>query len=153
MWMFLGPEPLDHDDALLYCYSLGSDLVSIHGADEQAVAAELCDTVSHDYSTSYGCWIGLYHDDDLGKWRWTDGSVTDYGFTNFSNPTTGVEPWRGNEPNNNNEDCGHLYKEYLWNDIGCSNMPNYPICSTGTILVHVHLYSRSVNKDFKKFFN
>ena len=90
--MLIGPEPLDFPDALSYCDSMGSVLVSIHSAEEQAEAAHLCDTLSH--NDSIGCWIGLYHDDLLGHWRWIDESDTDYGFINSSYATTGVH-WSG----------------------------------------------------------
>ena len=43
---------------------------------------------------------------------------------------TSIIPWYSGEPNNDNEDCVHLFtsQNYYWNDISCTTL-NYPICN------------------------
>ena len=135
--MYMGPEPLDFDDAEAYCSSQGRHLVSIHSETEQHQAEALCGTVEHSQPTSYGCWIGL--SDFFGTLKWNDDTETDYGFDDTSGePTNGVFPWITGQPSSDNEGCINLWSSsFQWNDLHCSGKPNYPLCAgdgTGDVL-------------------
>ena len=78
-----------------------------------------------------------------GRYEWSDGTMTDYGFLNKSNrdPDTSVHPWANGEPNNDNadEDCVQLDggRSYQWNDNDCSTQW-YPLCNYPGIHTHLH---------------
>ena len=133
--MFLGQTPMNWSDANAYCTGLGWDLLSIHNTYTQTTAMDLCSSINHAAAGTWGCWVGLRHNES-GHWAWSDTTSTDYGFTG-GEPTTGDYPWSIGEPNDWNgvEDCGILYGNvygndginYAWNDFACGTS-NYPIC-------------------------
>ena len=102
------------DQAEAYCVSQGSHLATIKDSTDRDETKALCQSKS----PTYGCWIGLHHEDSASEWQWADGSSLDYAFDSNGNPTTGVDPWHTNEPNSDGEDCIHLLNShyYNWND-------------------------------------
>ena len=118
----------------LFCQQLGSTLASIHSESDYTQTKEIC-------TGNNGCWIGLNDIDSEGIWKWDDDSFTDYGFinNNNTNPTTGIHPWKLNQPNNylnhsnDNENCVQINNidQYKWNDNRCSDL-YYPICNIPT---------------------
>ena len=130
---FMGPTSVSFTDAEAYCLSQGSYLATIQDDSDRDEARTLCAT--YEDVNSRGCWIGLYHEDALSAWKWSDGSnLGEYGFDSNGNPTTGVDPWYSGEPNNNAEDCIHIFehKGFAWNDAICSDL-YHPICNPGGI--------------------
>lgn len=129
----------------------GGDLASIHNAEQQAQAADICRAQVEQHlpdgglSTEFsqGCWIGLNDQAQERRVVWSDGSPVDY------------VAWAPGEPNaldaNNNdrynEDFvemdfrGGNYGNGLWNDASTGNYGNtggcYPLCES---LVYVSDY-------------
>ena len=139
---FLGETLQNYSFANDFCSSLGTTSASIHSDQDFYKTRLQCQSFGYIISNRFGdddltsCWIGM---DDLvteGTWKWVDGSTSDYGFynNNPSQPTTGIFPWWGINPNNlaNQEHCTELTriwnKDYLWNDRPC-NLTMMPLCN------------------------
>lgn len=78
--------------------------------------------------------------DFFGKLQWNDNSDTDYGFDTSGEPTTGIFPWRDNQPSSDNEECVQVWPasstNYGWNDLSCE-YSCYPLCAgdgTGDVI-------------------
>eukprot|EP01084_Bolivina_argentea_P048668 89631_1 len=123
---FIGDSVVGWDTAQSYCNGLGNDLASISSDTEYNEAKALCQT--KDNSNTYGCWIGLTK--ESGSWEWTDGSPLSYGFDSNENPTTGVYPWIGTDPNGDGPVVNlHKDAEFRWID-GMKGGGNWPICNS-----------------------
>ncbi|XP_077863077.1 CD209 antigen-like protein A [Saccoglossus kowalevskii] len=113
---FFGNSAETFEDSRISCHALGSLLVVINGADEQAYLEGFLGQTDHFY-------IGLERVGETTSWLWDDSSELWY-----SN-------WGLGEPSNDggDEDCGHLNPGGKWNDISCTTQLNY-VCekSAGT---------------------
>ena len=86
----------------LLCEAIGTHLASIHSQSDLNQTQQLCNMYYGDNPLDTdGCWIGLNEFETEKEWQWSDGSMTDYGFTNI------IIPWRTGEPTGNGpaEDC------------------------------------------------
>ena len=125
-------EKMTQPQAVAYCESIGSSLVSIHSEQDQNELVFQCN--SHRIWVDPGSvrteyWLGITDSDTEGDWAWLDGTDTDYG---FNGKTASGDPWSKNEPNNHphtaaGEDCAAAqwwsgkYSEYTWNDRDCNS--------------------------------
>ena len=97
------------------CEQSGSNLVSIESPEEWNF---LNRTIQKENTTEY--FIGLWKDTSTGVWRWlSDNSTVD-----ASNK--GDWPWAKGEPNDKDENCAQMYRDYLnnfgrYNDVRCSD--------------------------------
>ena len=125
----IGSEPKNWHNSKTFCLLFGTNLASVHSESDFYETRNLCRE-----EPRRELLIGLNDIDNEGVWKWEDGGVNDYGFVNNSstNPTSGIFPWVGNEPNDNggNEDCVMLWflADYEWNDGQCHD-DFYPICN------------------------
>ncbi|XP_077970679.1 uncharacterized protein LOC144425162 [Styela clava] len=121
----------DWQDAQLYCYNLGGDLLSINSMHEQYyVTAHVTGLVS-----ASALWIGANAMDKSAGWKWTDGRPFNYKY------------WHSGEPNNwtGDEECVEMYTyDGTWNDNPCNyqrgvackkNSNDFPITPVGTNLI------------------
>ena len=124
----IGDTAMNYDQAEAWCVAEGSHLATISDITDRDETKTLCTT--NDIASASGCWIGLFHDDSSNTWKWKDGSALGYGFHTNGQPTNGVDPWWGGEPNSHGEDCIHIFdgQAYNWNDLGCHGA-NLPLCN------------------------
>ena len=123
--LFTAPETWNNAKAK--CESLGAQLVKIESAVEDAFLKR--NFLSGSSGVAY--WIGLSHQEEEGKWKWTDGSLLGI-YTN----------WGKNNPNNydGNQNCGQIMMGTFtmggysfngydggWNDFRCDHSLGY-IC-------------------------
>eukprot|EP01084_Bolivina_argentea_P232688 392132_1 len=84
---FVGPSLLNWADGQTYCESQGGNLASVHSFTELVEVRDLCIGTGQ---TS--CHIGMFMDANSGKWLWTDGSNSDYGFNSNGSPDGNIRP-------------------------------------------------------------
>ena len=139
----IGDVRMTWSDAETYCQLQGTNLASVHSTQDRDNAKSLCmtrpATDGHD-----GCWIGLHQPAGGEAWEWSDGSDLNYGFSG-DEPTTGVDPWDHDQPNNWHEeqDCAQLDQQYAFN-WGANRCPHnyYPVCN-GLYVAH-YMCSHSI---------
>lgn len=109
---FLNPQFLTGGAAQAFAQTLGSNLISIQSADENACI--LTDLNRLGYTSGDVIWIGFNDEAVEGQFVWYDQSPVVY--TN----------WASGEPNNSggNEDCTQIYpggsQPGTWNDLKCN---------------------------------
>jgi hypothetical protein len=97
------------DAAKGICRGLGSDLPSIHSAEQNDILRQVA------VISQYYLWLGLHDLDQNGTFEWTDGTAVNY--TNWEN---GVQPPTGPR-------CVLIKKDGFWiryacidaNGVGC----------------------------------
>ena len=111
-----------------YCEEQGAVLAIIPTESDYNAAVRVAD--------GNEVWVGLRDDirgeDDM-VWFWIDGTdiTTSYGFDSDQQATTGLGPWSSGEPNEyqgNDEDCVEMYSDGKYNDQGCRDDKNIPLC-------------------------
>ena len=105
------------------CEQSGYNLVSIESREEWNF---LNWTIQKENTIEY--FIGLWKDTSTGVWRW----LSDNSTVNASNQ--GEWPWAEGEPNNVQENCTQMYRNYRtysgrYNDVSCTS----PIAGAGFI--------------------
>ncbi len=91
------------DDAKSACQARDANLVKIEDAAENAWVES--------QGVPPDSWLGLSDGGLEGYWRWTDGSLADQIYTN----------WSTSEPNgSSNENCVNMSSGGTWNDLPCS---------------------------------
>eukprot|EP01083_Nonionella_stella_P233676 823062_1 len=103
----LNLHALEWLNASNYCQSFcNSNLASIHSRDAHLKTLDLIDHNPYIYTR---VWLGLNDIKTSDTWEWSDGS--DFNFGSIKNRRTGLirqgnYPWRGDEPDYNNNDQG-----------------------------------------------
>jgi len=102
-YKFVGEE-LTWNDAQARCEKEGSNLASVHSAEENQFLVTLSPQDSR-------VMIGGNDKDTEGAWVWTDGSAWDY------------SQWKSGQPDDyeGDEDCMELYTDTNWNDVPCDS--------------------------------
>ena len=92
------------------CQKFGADLAKITSAAENQFIYDLL--IKQKKTTAHGAWLGLHRKADK-KFYWADGT-----------PLTGNTAWNTGEPNNQREECAHMYglgsAKGKWNDLHCT---------------------------------
>eukprot|EP01084_Bolivina_argentea_P253923 426734_1 len=104
-----------HGSESLCLFNYGSNLASIHSTTDEIAA--ITETNNNE------AFIGLNDISVEDVWRWSDGSVWDYGTTYFT------APWASTQPDNYllYEHCAHITIDNAWNDAPC-NYTKYALC-------------------------
>lgn len=107
-------DNLDWSDAREACQNFGPfDLASIDSNGENNALDDLIDDDD--------VWIGLNDLDTEGVFEWSNGKSV--GYTN----------WNDDEPNDSDdEDCGELYSDGVWNDIDCDDEEQDYLCESNS---------------------
>ena len=119
--LFGGPKSWIHSEE--HCRSLGGNLVSVNGFEENQFVYQFWR--SSTTKPHMGFWLGANDIYREGTFQWTDGSDFSY------------ERWYAAEPNDfgSDEDCVHLWwrepssgQEMSWNDRSCTESEMAYIC-------------------------
>ena len=137
---------MNFTSAIDQCSAEGTSLASIHSQIDNHKAAFLC-IAGIPSNTDDSCWIGLEdYTNGEGNWRWTDGTITDFGFiaNDSSRPDKGANshyPWGGHHSPDGQtpaEDCVGIFpyqrslitsQWHVWHDLECDESPFHPICN------------------------
>ncbi|XP_062283204.1 macrophage mannose receptor 1-like [Scomber scombrus] len=100
-------------EAQSYCRDKYTDLATIDDMEDVKTLTDMVDLnkMVLDEDGQATVWIGLYDDEQLNSWRWSDRHA-EVEFTN----------WAKGEPNNDGsvEYCTEMYDPGVWNDLRCA---------------------------------